>query len=75
MCAMWMKLLPRRATGMWMPYGPVIEKEGCEMLVIAAQSEAEIAQLDDESDRKAFLQDLGLEEPGVNKLIRAAYKT
>ncbi len=54
---------------------PVIEKEGSELLVIAAQSEAEIAQLDDESDRIAFLQDLGLEEPGVNKLIRAAYKT
>jgi ribosome-binding ATPase len=54
---------------------PIIEREGCELLVIAAQSEAEITQLDDENDRREFLQDLGLEEPGVNKLIRAAYKT
>ena len=54
---------------------PVIEKEGAEMLVIAAQAEAEIAQLDSEDDRNAFLEDLGLNEPGVNKLIRAAYST
>lgn len=54
---------------------PVIEKEGAEMIVIAAQAEAEIAQLDSEDDRKAFLEDLDLNEPGVNKLIRAAYYT
>jgi ribosome-binding ATPase len=53
----------------------VIEKENCECLVIAAQAEADIAQLDSEEDRRAFLEDLGLEEPGVNKLIRAAYRT
>lgn len=53
----------------------VIEQEGSEMLVLAAQAEADIAQLDDEEDRKAFLEDLGLEEPAVNKLIRAAYRT
>ncbi len=54
---------------------PLIEQEHSEMLVIAALSEAEIAQLDDEEDRIAFLSDLGLEEPAVNKLIRAAYNT
>ncbi|MFO7998492.1 MAG: redox-regulated ATPase YchF [Bacteroidales bacterium] len=53
----------------------VIKQEGSELLVIAAQAEAEITQLDDEEDRKAFLGDLGLQEPGVNKLIRAAYRT
>ena len=52
-----------------------IATEGAGMLIIAAQSEAEIAQLDDEEDRMAFLSDLGLEEPGVNKLIREAYHT
>lgn len=54
---------------------PVIEKEGAEMLIIAAKAEAEIAQLETEEDRIAFLQDLGLSEPGVNKLVRAAYQT
>ncbi len=52
-----------------------IEKEGAEMLIIAAKAEAEIAQLDSQEDRMAFLEDMGLEEPGVNKLIRAAYRT
>lgn len=47
--------------------------EHTQVLVIAAQAEAEIAELDNEEDRFVFLQDLGLEEPGVNKLIRAAY--
>lgn len=50
-----------------------VEAEHTQVLIIAAQAEAEIAELDNEEDRLAFLQDLGLEEPGVNKLIRAAY--
>ena len=45
-----------------------------QMLVIAGRLEADIAELDDEADRKAFLEDVGLTEPGVNKLIRAAYQ-
>lgn len=52
-----------------------VEEEGCEVLTIAALAEADITQLEDEDDRKAFLEDLGLDEPGVNKLIRAAYRT
>ncbi len=47
--------------------------EDAKVLVIAGELEAEIAELDDEDDRKAFLDDAGLKEPGVNKLIRAAY--
>ena len=43
------------------------------ILVLAARLESEIAELEDEEDRKEFLQDAGLEEPGVSKLIRAAY--
>ena len=35
--------------------------------------EAEIAELEDEADREAFLEDIGLAEPGVNKLVRSAY--
>ncbi|MFN2396084.1 MAG: redox-regulated ATPase YchF [Bacteroidales bacterium] len=49
------------------------ENENTGILIIAAQAEAEIAELEDEEDRNEFLKDLGLEEPGVNKLIRAAY--
>ncbi|MEA3479900.1 MAG: redox-regulated ATPase YchF [Bacteroidota bacterium] len=44
-----------------------------EIIIIAGELEAEIAELDDEEDRKAFLEDAGLSEPGVNRMIRAAY--
>lgn len=44
-----------------------------EVIVIAGELEAEIAELDDPEDRNEFLLDAGLNEPGVNKLIRAAY--
>ena len=43
------------------------------VIVIAGKLEAEISELEDEEDRKEFLADAGLKEPGVNKLIRAAY--
>ncbi|KAF0130445.1 MAG: GTP-binding protein YchF [Bacteroidetes bacterium] len=45
-----------------------------EVIVIAGKLEAEIAELEDEDDRQVFLSDAGLSEPGVNKLIMAAYK-
>ena len=47
--------------------------EETEILVLAARLESEIAELEDEADRKEFLEDAGLEEPGVNKLVRSAY--
>jgi len=47
--------------------------EQAEILVLAARLESEIAELEDEEDRKEFLADAGLEEPGVNKLVRSAY--
>lgn len=43
------------------------------VLVLAAGIESEIAELESADDRKAFLEELGLHEPGVNKLVRAAY--
>jgi hypothetical protein len=43
------------------------------IMVIAGQLEAEIAELESEEDRLEFLNDAGLTEPGVNKMIRAAY--
>lgn len=51
-----------------------VKNENAEVIVIAAAIEADIAQLEDYEDRKAFLADLGLEESGVSKLIKAAYK-
>lgn len=51
-----------------------VASENGQTLIIACASEAEIAELEEETDRRAFLTDLGLSEPGVNKLIRAAYE-
>lgn len=51
-----------------------LKDQNCEILVIAGKLESEIAELEDEEDRIAFLQDVGLNEPGVNKVIRAAYR-
>jgi GTP-binding protein YchF len=49
------------------------EKEGAMVVPICAAIEAEIAQLDDE-EKKEFLDDLGLEEPGLNRVVRAGYQ-
>ncbi|KAF1708777.1 redox-regulated ATPase YchF [Pseudoxanthomonas kalamensis DSM 18571] len=46
--------------------------EGAEVVPVSAAIEEELAQLDDE-DRDVFLADLGLDEPGLNRVIRAAY--
>src|SRR5690606_33382270 len=46
--------------------------EGAPVLPVSAALEAEIAELSDD-DKRVFLADLGLEEPGLNRLIRAAY--
>ncbi|MFM7217092.1 MAG: DUF933 domain-containing protein, partial [Bacteroidota bacterium] len=51
-----------------------VKDEHAEVLVIAAAIEAEITQLDSYDDRQAFLNDLGLTESGVSKLIKAAYR-
>ena len=51
-----------------------VKDEGAEVLVIGAAIEADIAELDTYEEKQLFLQDLGLEEAGVNKLIRTAYK-
>jgi GTP-binding protein YchF len=47
--------------------------EGAEIMIISAQSEAEIAELDDFEERQIFLEDLGITESGVSKLIQKAY--
>ena len=49
------------------------DKEGCEVFVVCAQIEQEIAELDDD-EKKMFLEDLGLSESGLEKLIKASYR-
>ena len=47
--------------------------EGAGVLHLAAATEADIMSLDSYEERQLFLDDMGLEEPGVNRLIRSAY--
>ena len=61
-------------------HNPLLDKvralavaEGAEVVPVCAAIEAEIAQLDD-ADKLEFLADLGLDEPGLNRVIRAGYK-
>jgi ribosome-binding ATPase len=51
-----------------------LKGKDAEILIIAGKTEAEIAELENKDDRSAFLKDAGLNEPGVDKLVRAAYK-
>lgn len=60
--------------------GPFLEqlrayaaREGAEVVPVCAALEAEIAQLEPE-EQEAFLPEMGLEEPGLNRLIRSAYR-
>src|SRR6478609_1447950 len=49
------------------------KKEGAPVVAVCAAIESQMADLEDE-DKKIFLEDLGLEEPGLNRVIRAGYK-
>jgi ribosome-binding ATPase len=51
-----------------------VKAENAEVLIITAQMEAEIASLETYEERQMFLAEMGLTEPGVNKLIKAAYR-
>ncbi len=50
-----------------------IKEENAQLLIVAAQTESEIAELDTYEERQEFLAEIGLEESGVSRLIRAAY--
>jgi len=50
-----------------------VEGEDAEVLVISAKIESEIAELESYDERQMFLEELGLEESGVNRLIHSAY--
>jgi GTP-binding protein YchF len=51
-----------------------IKNESAELLIITAQMESEIAALETYEEKQMFLAEMGLDEPGVNKLIKSAYK-
>jgi hypothetical protein len=51
-----------------------VKDENAEILVIAAGTESDIAELETYEEKQMFLEELGLTEPGVNKLIHAAYR-
>jgi GTP-binding protein YchF len=51
----------------------LVKEEGAEVVMVCAAIEAQIAELESEEDRKVFLEEYGLKESGLNRLIRAAY--
>lgn len=50
-----------------------VKDENAQILIVAAQTEADIAELDTWEERQEFLNEIGLEESGVSRLIRSAY--
>ncbi|MBR5384258.1 MAG: redox-regulated ATPase YchF [Bacteroidales bacterium] len=50
-----------------------VKDENAEILILAAKTESEIAEIEDYEDRQMFLEELGLEESGVVRLIQGAY--
>lgn len=50
-----------------------IKAENAQMLIVAAAIESDIAELEDYEERKMFLEEIGLKESGVSRMIRAAY--
>lgn len=51
-----------------------VKEENAEILVVAAKIESEIAEFDTYEERQMFLNEIGLHESGVNRLIKSAYK-
>lgn len=51
----------------------LVKEEGAEVVMVCAAIEAQIAELESEEDRTIFLEEYGLKESGLNRLIRAAY--
>jgi len=50
-----------------------VQPENAEVIIVAGRLESEIAELEEAEDRKVFLADAGLSEPGVDRLVRAAF--
>ena len=54
-------------------FAEAVKDENAEVLLICAGIEAEIAELESKEERMEFIESMGLHEPGVNRIIRAAY--
>lgn len=52
----------------------LVKNENAQVIVLAVATEADITELETYEERQMFLNDMGLDEPGVSKLIRSAYK-
>ena len=52
----------------------IAAKEGSEVVVLSGKTESEISQLGSDEEKKEFLESMGLEESGLNRLIRHAYR-
>ncbi|MFA7444503.1 MAG: redox-regulated ATPase YchF [Flavobacteriaceae bacterium] len=52
----------------------LVKDENAEVIVLAVATEADITELETYEERQMFLEDMGLQEPGVSVLIRSAYK-
>lgn len=55
-------------------FAEAVKDENAQIILICAGIEADVIDLETLEERLEFLQDIGLEEPGVNKVIRASYK-
>ena len=55
-------------------FANAVSGENAEIILICAGLDAEIAELESREERMEFIREMGLEEPGVNRIIRAAYK-
>ncbi len=55
-------------------FAEAVKDEGAQVILISAGIEADIAELESKEERMEFLMDMGLSEPGVNKLIQACYR-
>jgi hypothetical protein len=51
-----------------------VKDEDAEIIILAVATESDIAELEDYEEQQIFLDDIGLNEPGVSRLIRSAYK-
>src|SRR5690606_12923768 len=51
----------------------VAAEEGAQIIVMCNNIEAQISEMEDPDDKALFLEEYGLKEPGLNRLIRAAY--
>lgn len=62
-----------KTTNTFIELGEFAASENAEVVVVCAQIEAEIAELESEEEKKEFLESLGLEQSGLDKLIKSSY--